>query len=90
MKFCKWQHPKTGQTRIYVNGAFGFGVKAYAVDGGDTGNYRAGYPELVIKCEAGMSVSDEDRIKDMIDEYVKQAVPSDVCPTFSDYLSLAK
>lgn len=90
MKFCKWVHPKTGAVRIYINGSFGFGIKVYVVDGGTTGHYGAGFPEVVIRSNSMIGQSTVDQINDMIDEHVKQAVPSDVNPTFADYLSLAK
>jgi len=90
MKFFKWQHPKTGQIRIYVNGDFGDGIKVYVVDGGTTGHYSAGFPEVVVRAEQMIGQSEVDRITDEIDEHVKKAVPSDLNPTYGDYLSIAK
>ncbi len=90
MKFNKWVNQKTGEVRIYVNGAASYGVKVYVVDGGTTGHFSAGFPEVVVRSDSMIGQSEVDRISDMIDEHVKQAVPSDANPTFADYLSLAK
>lgn len=90
MKFCKWAHPKTGAVRLYVNGNFGFGVKVFVVDGGTTGHYSAGFPEIVVRADHMIGQSQVDSISDQIDEFVKQARPSDVNPTWADYLSLAQ
>ena len=90
MKFKKWVNPKTGEARIYVNGAASYGIKVYIVDGGTTGHYSAGFPEVVVRADHMIGQSEVDQISGMIDEHVKQAVPSDVNPTFSDYLKLAQ
>ena len=89
MKFSKWQHPKTGAVRVYINEDFGYGVKVYAVDGGATGHYEAGFPEVVVRSNDLIGQSKVDRIMDTIDEYVKTARPSDHNPRFDDYLALA-
>ncbi len=89
MKFAKWTNPKNNQTRIYVNGAASYGISVYVVDGSTTGNYSENFPEIVIYSkDVYLSQSQKDSIIDAIDAEVQQLVPSDVAPTFNDYLSL--
>lgn len=91
MKFCTWTHPKTGATRIYING-LDSGLSVFVVDGRTTGHYPANFPEIIIKAKDGRLIgqSQVDSITDAIDEFVRQARPSDVNPTFADYLALAQ
>ena len=89
MKLNRWANPKTGEVRVYVNGAASYGVTVYVVDGGTTGHYSAGHPEIVVRSDNMISQSEMDRIVNMIDEHVQRARPSDVNPTFADYLALA-
>jgi hypothetical protein len=93
MKFAKWINTKTNQTRIYVNGNFGYGIKVFVVDGGPSGTNKfgsEGFPEIVINADFMIGQSKVDSISDQIDEFVKNAVPSEVNPVFNDYLSLTK
>jgi hypothetical protein len=91
IKLKKWTG-KNGKTRVYVNG-LGYGINAYVVDGGETGHYSEGYPEIVVRSDSGLSGSDVDRIVDDIDAFVRlhrKQLENGRAPTFSDYLSLAQ
>jgi len=90
MKFCKWVHPKTGAVRVYVNGVDSR-VSVFVVNGGASGKYPDGFPEIVVKGKDGvwLNQSDIDSIMDEIDEHVKVARPPEVNPIFADYLALA-
>ena len=95
MKFNKWVNPKNGQTRIYVNGSFGYGIKVYVVDGGDTGHFPPGFPEIVVRAQHLIGQSQLDSIIDEIGEEVEKSIggrdrESFTSPKFSDYLNLAK
>jgi hypothetical protein len=94
MKLKKWVNPKTNETRIYVNGAAGYGVSVFVVDGGTTGHYESGRPEIVVFAKDwAISQSEIDAIMDRVDQFVdenraEQPTPW-ACPKFSDYLALA-
>lgn len=95
MKFQRWINPKNDQVRIYVNGAADHGISVFVVDGGNTGHYSAGYPEIVVRAKDGRLIgqSQIDEIADRIDRFVDENRPVQpspwVCPNFSDYLALA-
>jgi hypothetical protein len=69
MKLNVWEHPSTGQTRLYVDNALpAWEGKVYIVDGGSTGNYDPGFPEIVVQPAAGvyMSRASKDAIVDRV------------------------
>jgi hypothetical protein len=92
LKFKKWTG-KNGQVRIYVNG-LKYGIRAYVVDGGTTGNYPDGHPEIVVRSDDGyLSQSEIDRLMNEIDDFVEQHRQQPEpwrAPKFNDYLALAQ
>jgi hypothetical protein len=89
MKFQKWQHPKTDEVRIYVNGAAGFGVKVYVVDGGVTGHYPADFPEVVVRADHMIGQSQVDAIMNDVEQHVCEALSLDRGMKYSDIVKLA-
>ena len=92
ISFNKWVG-KDGKIRIYVNG-IGYGLTAYVVDGGETGHYESGFPEVVVRAKNGRLVgqAEVDRIVDEIDEFVesRRTVPTPWrAPRWEDYLAVA-
>jgi hypothetical protein len=69
-------------------------VAVFVVDGGDSGRYEAGHPEIVVRAKDWeISQSEIDAIVDRVDRFVDENRPTQpvpwTCPRFSDYMALA-
>jgi len=87
MSLSKWVHPRTGDVRVYVHG---LGASVYVVDAGIADDCAAGLPQVVVNTKGPSNpATDVDAFAAAIAEFVKQNCPSDLNPTWADYLSLA-
>jgi hypothetical protein len=90
MKLSKWTHPKTGETRIYVNGCPTFG--AYDFNGRAPKVWIAAKDfngiddfDIVVSCKTGKN----DDIINAVDEFLTEKNGGDRVHEFEKILAMA-